>query len=102
MPNSDRSARSINLWLFLRKAGGVSNSMQTLQDLGLSTRTARNFLGPFSESARNFRLRILSGRVRTCKYWFFRRANMPNAKSETATVFLAVYTFLRIAWQPHS
>jgi hypothetical protein len=46
MPNSDRSARSINFGLFLRKAGGISNLMQTLQNLGLST-TARNFLGPF-------------------------------------------------------
>ena len=65
MPNSDRSAQSINFGLFLRKAGGISNLMRTLQNLhvDLST-TARNFLGPFSESARNFRL---SGRVRTCK-----------------------------------
>jgi hypothetical protein len=55
MPNSDRSARSINFGLFLRKAGGISNLMQTLQNLGLST-TTWNFLGPFSESARNFRL----------------------------------------------
>ena len=88
MPNSDRSAQSINFGLFLRKAGGISNLMQTLQNLGLST-TTRNFLGPFSESARNFHLSSYpgkasarSGRVRTwvfCKYWFFRRANMPNA-----------------------
>ena len=63
MPNSDRSAQSINFGLFLRKAGGVSSLIQTLQNLGSFT-TARNFLGPFSESARNFRL---SGRVRTCK-----------------------------------
>ena len=63
MPNSDRSAQSINFGLFLRKAGGISNLMRTLQNLDLST-TARNFLGPFSESARKFRL---SGRVRTCK-----------------------------------
>jgi hypothetical protein len=43
------SARSINFGLFLRKAGGISNLIQTLQNLGLSTRsTARNFLGPFS------------------------------------------------------
>jgi hypothetical protein len=72
----DRSVSSINFGLFLRKAGGMSNLMQTLQNLGLST-TARNFLGPFLGSPRNFRL---SGRVRTCKYWFFRRANMPNGK----------------------
>ena len=64
IPNSDRSAQSINFGLFLRKAGGISNLMQTLQILDLSS-TARNFLGPFSESARNFGL---SGRVRTCKY----------------------------------
>ena len=64
MPNSDRSAQSINFGLFLRKAGGISNLMRTLQNLDLST-TARNFLGPFSESARNFRF---SGCVRTCKY----------------------------------
>jgi hypothetical protein len=43
MPNSDRSARSINFGFFLRKAGGISNLMQTLQNLGLST-TARNSL----------------------------------------------------------
>ena len=59
MPNSDRSARSINFGLFLRKAGGISNLMRTLQNLDLST-TARNFLGPFSESARNFRLKVES------------------------------------------
>ena len=46
-------AQSINFGLFLRKAGGISNLMRTLQNLDLST-TARNFLGPFSESARNF------------------------------------------------
>ena len=64
MPNSDRSARSINFGLFLRKAGGihVSNLMQTLQNLGSFT-TARNFLGPFSESARNFRLRIIKSSI---------------------------------------
>jgi hypothetical protein len=62
MPNSDRGVSPINFGLFLRKAGGISNLMQTLQNLDLST-TVRNFLGPFSESARNFRL---SGRVRTC------------------------------------
>ena len=60
MPNSDRSVSSINFGQFLRKAGGVSNLIQTLQNLDLST-TARNFLGPFSESARNFRLSAIVG-----------------------------------------
>ena len=60
---ADQNIRTFTSRLFLRKAGGMSILMQTLQNLGLST-TARNFLRPFSESARNFRL---SGRVRTCK-----------------------------------
>jgi hypothetical protein len=32
MPNSEWSARSINFGLFLRKAGGMSNLMQTFQN----------------------------------------------------------------------
>ena len=43
MPNSDRSSQSINFGLFLRKAGGISNLMQTLQNLGLST-TVRSLI----------------------------------------------------------
>ena len=43
-------AHSINFGLFLRKAGGMSNLMQTVQNLDLST-AVRNFLRPFSESA---------------------------------------------------
>ena len=93
MPNSDRSARSIHFGMFLRKAGGTSNLMQTLQNQGLST-TARKFLGPFSESARNFRF---SGCVRTCKYWFFRRANMPNAKSAQSIRFYGYTRLLKKA-----
>ena len=56
MPNSEWSAHSINFGLFLRKAGGMSNLMQTVQNLDLST-AVRNFLGPFSETARNSRLK---------------------------------------------
>ena len=42
MPNSDRSVQSINFGLFLRKAGGMSNLMQTIQNIGVST-TAQKF-----------------------------------------------------------
>ena len=63
MPNSDRSDQSINFGLFFIVLFKMSHLRQNLQNLGLST-TARDFLRPFSESARNFRL---SGRVRTCK-----------------------------------
>ena len=83
MPNSDRSAQSINFGLFLRKAGGISNLMRTLQNLDLST-TARNFLGPFSESARNFRLIRIGGVFEHVNNVFFDEQ------------IRSVYTFLRI------